>query len=302
MIMKKAVAIGNFDAVHCGHRALVQTARALVGSEGEVELWSFDPPPVSILAPEIHIDRLTTFEQRTKLLKDAGADTVRKIKPTEDFLAQTPEEFVAGVVRESSPDVLVEGEGFRFGKNRTGNAETLQQIGEAYGFSLVEVPPAMVALHDAVEVRASSSMVRSLLNEGRVEEAAMMLGREVQCSGIVAKGDQRGQAMGIPTANLSQVATMLPRDGIYAGTAEVDGETYIAAIRIGTKPTFGENERVLEAHLVAFDGELHQYGWPLTVTISHWMRAQETFESIDALRLQIEMDIQEVITLIESKQ
>ena len=106
--------------------------------------------------------------------------------------------------------------------------------------------------------------------------------------------------MGIPTANLSQVETMLPRDGIYAGTAEVDGETHKAAISIGTKPTFGESARVLEAHLIAFDGALHQYGWALTVTISHWLREQVTFESVDALQMQIEADIQTTINLIES--
>ncbi len=298
--MKKAVAIGNFDAVHCGHLALVQTARELVGHDGCVEIWSFDPPPVSILAPEVHIDRLTTFEQRSSLLEEAGANKVRKIVPTRELLSQTPEEFIAAVVQESSPDVIIEGEGFRFGRGRSGSANTLREIGEQQGFSLVELGPVMVTLSDDSKVRASSSIIRSLLKEGRVKDASMLLCRDVQCAGIVSKGDQRGQAMGIPTANMTQVATMLPRDGIYAGTAEVDGETYIAAISIGTKPTFGENERVLEVHLIAFDGALHQYGWPLTVTISHWMREQVTFDSIDALRMQIETDIQATIKLIES--
>jgi riboflavin kinase/FMN adenylyltransferase len=135
---------------------------------------------------------------------------------------------------------------------------------------------------------------------GNVEDAATMLGRDVQISGIVAKGDQRGRAMGIPTANLSQVETMLPKDGIYAGTSEVDGETYIAAISVGTKPTFGVHDRVVEAHLIGFDGDLHHYGWSLTVTISHWMREQVTFDSTQGLRTQIEADIQATIKLIES--
>ena len=298
--MKKAVAIGNFDAVHCGHFELVQTARELVGSGGGVEIWSFYPPPVSILAPEVQVDRLTTFEQRSNLLIDAGADKVRKIVPSREFLSKTPEDFIAGVVEESSPDVFVEGEGFRFGKDRTGTADTLRFIGERLGFSLVELGSVIVKLGDHSEVRASSSMVRTLLKNGRVEDASIMLGREVQCSGIVTEGDQRGQAMGTPTANLTKIETMMPRDGIYAGTAIVDGETYIAAISIGTKPTFGKNDRVLEAHLIAFDGVLHQYGWPLTVTISHWIREQVTFDSIDALRIQIESDIQTTIKLIES--
>ena len=298
--MKTAISIGNFDAVHLGHTALVQAARDAVGREGRVEIWSFDPPPVSILDPTLCLHRLTTFQQRTELLLDAGADKVRKIIPTKELLGQSPEEFVNYVVAESTPNWIVEGEGFRFGKNRVGTAATLRVIGEELGFSLIEIGPVMVPLCTGTEVRASSSLVRSLVREGQVEDAAIMLGREVQVSGIVTKGDQRGRLMGIPTANLSQCTTMLPKDGIYAGSAMVDGETYVAAISVGTKPTFGENDRVLEAHLISFDGDLEHYDWPLTVTISRWMRAQVTFDSTEALRLQIETDIQSTIKLIES--
>jgi len=298
--MKTAISIGNFDAVHLGHLALVQAARDMVGPNGHVEIQTFDPPPVSILDPAVKLDRITTFEERSALLLAAGANRVRKIEPTKSLLCQSPEEFIADVMTESSPDVIVEGEGFCFGKNRVGSNETLRDIGKKLGFSVFELEPVLVILGDATSLRASSSEVRSLLKRGRVEDAALMLGREVRCSGIVTKGDQRGREMGIPTANLSQVMTMLPRDGIYAGSAVVEGELYIAAISVGTKPTFGENERVLEAHLISFDGDLEHYDWPLTVTISHWMREQITFTSIDALRVQIDADIQSTITLIES--
>ena len=108
--------------------------------------------------------------------------------------------------------------------------------------------------------------------------------------------------MGVPTANLSQVGTMLPEDGIYAGSAEVGGKKYTAAISIGTNPTFGEHERVLEAHLISFEGDLEHYGWPLTVTISHWIREQVTFDTMETLKEQIEADIQVAINRIESTQ
>jgi riboflavin kinase/FMN adenylyltransferase len=300
--VKTAIAIGNFDAVHRGHIALVQKAREVVGASGKVKIWSFDPPPVSILDPTIKLDRLTTFEKRTSLLLDAGVDHVRQIVPTKELLEQSPEAFIAEVVAKSSPNVIVEGEGFEFGKNREGDAALLHTLGNQFDFTFEEVPPVMVTLSDNSNVRASSSLVRSLLHDGNVEDATIVLGRAVQLTGRVVKGDQRGRLIGIPTANLAEVATMLPKDGIYAGSAMVDTEQYIAAISIGTKPTFGENKRGTEVHLIGFDGDLHHYGWQLSVTISHWMREQEAFDSTDALRMQIEADLKAITKLTESMQ
>lgn len=131
-------------------------------------------------------------------------------------------------------------------------------------------------------------------------DVTRMLGREYVLSGIVVPGDHRGRQVGIPTANLGDVQTMLPRDGIYAGSAQIDGTKYIAAISIGTKPTFGINDRVCEVHLIGFDGVIGHYEWPLNVTISHWIREQIAFDSVESLTLAIEEDIQTTISLIES--
>jgi len=298
--LRTAITIGNFDAVHRGHVALVERAREAVGTDGIVEVWSFDPSPVTILNPTFHLDRLTSFGLREKLLLDAGADKVRKITPTQALLAQTPEDFIADVVNEVAPDYFVEGTQFVFGKDRAGTAETLHVLGEELGFSLIELDGVKVTLADGESIRASSSKVRTLLEEGRVEDANTMLGREYEVTGVVSKGDQRGRTLGVPTANLSEVAAMLPKDGIYAGSTMIEGERYIVAISVGTKPTFGENERVLEAHIISFDGDLEHYNWSLTVTISHWIREQERFETVAGLRVQIEADINAAITLIES--
>jgi riboflavin kinase / FMN adenylyltransferase len=298
--LRTAVTIGNFDAVHLGHVALVARAREAVGKNGIVEVWSFDPSPVTILNPTFYLERLTSFGLREKLLLGAGADKVRKIIPTQALLAQTPEEFITDVVNEVAPDYFVEGTQFVFGKGRAGTAETLRELGKELGFSLIELDGVEVTLADGEPIRASSSRVRSLLKEGRVEEANSMLGRDYEVSGVVSKGDQRGRTLGIPTANLSDVTAMLPKDGIYAGTTIVDGERYIVAISVGTKPTFGENARVLEAHIISYDGDLEHYNWPLTVTISHWIRDQKRFDSVAGLREQIEADITVAITLIES--
>ncbi|MBC8200611.1 MAG: bifunctional riboflavin kinase/FMN adenylyltransferase [Planctomycetes bacterium] len=299
--MKTAISIGNFDAVHQGHIALVRAARKCVLREGRVEIWTFDPPPVSVLNPSLPLHRLTTFQERSKLLLDAGADAVRKITPTAELLGESPESFIEQVVKESSPEYVVEGEGFRFGKNRSGTTDTLRALGERFGFSLVLIEPVVVTLSGGAQ-RASSSSIRTLLLQGRVNDAKVMLNRDVKVTGIVTKGNQRGREMGVPTANLTHVNTMLPKDGIYAGSGEVGGKRYTAAISIGTKPTFGAHERVLEAHLISFDGDLEHYGWPLTVTISQWIREQVKFDSMESLRVQIESDIQEVINRIESTQ
>jgi len=182
-------------------------------------------------------------------------------------LYQSPESFIADVVAESSPDFIVEGTQFQFGKDRKGTSETLRAIGLNSGFEYIEM--------DGVEVTLST--------------------------GETLRASRRGREMGVPTANVSQIATMLPKDGIYAGTATVDNKLYIAAISIGTKPTFGENKRVFEAHLISFDGDLNHYEWPLTVTISHRIREQIKFNSMDELRLQIFSDIETATRLTESK-
>lgn len=295
-----AISIGNFDAVHLGHLALVHAARTAVGKEGEVALWCFDPSPVSVLRPEIHIDRVTTFTQRQNLLIDAGADVVLRIEPTAELLALNPEDYISQIADEYSPNFIVEGEGFRFGYQRKGTNDTLRNLGHKHQFEFLEVGGVSVSLKGGNKVIASSSIVRSLLNEGRVEDVARMLGREYCVSGVVIQGDQRGRELGVPTANMGNVETMLPRDGIYAGRAFVDDTLYVAAISIGTKPTFGEHARICEVHLIGFEGEIGAYNWPLRVTFSHLIREQKKFDSIKSLTIAIEQDIQTSIKLIES--
>lgn len=298
--VKTAISIGNFDAVHLGHLALIQAARTAVGSDGMVEMWSFNPSPVSVLRPEVHIDRLTTFSHRRQLLLQAGADEVKQIVPTQELLNLQPEEYISQISASDSPSCIVEGEGFRFGHQRTGTIETLRELSEQFKFELIEVKGVEVSLEDRSVVKASSSIVRELLNEGRVSDVQRILGRTYELSGIVVKGNQRGRELGVPTANLGHVETMLPKDGVYAGTASIDDVSFVAAISVGTNPTFGVHERVCEVHLVGFNGEIGLYDWPLTVTISHWVRDQVKFDSVDALTLAIEQDIQTSIKLIES--
>lgn len=299
-ILSTAISIGNFDAVHIGHVALIHAARSAVGSDGNVEIWTFEPPPCSVLQPEIRIERITTFETRKALLLEAGANQVVKLEPTIALLSLKPNAFIEQLVKTSAPDYIVEGKGFRFGHQRAGSIQTLRSLGQQNQFECIEVAGVEVSLDGSTDVKASSSLVRSLIKEGRVQDVAKVLGRPFELCGIVTKGDCQGRELGVPTANLGNVQTMLPRDGIYAGTATVDGVLYVAAISVGTKPTFGSNDRVCEVHLIGFDGEIGKYDWSLTVTLSHWIRAQVTFDSVESLTIAIEKDIQSAIKLYES--
>jgi riboflavin kinase/FMN adenylyltransferase len=291
--MNTAISIGNFDAVHLGHVALVEHAREAVGERGRVEVWSFDPPPVSILDSTVQIDHITTFSQRKALLINAGADDVIKITPTKKLLGLHPKAYIKQVMDEFSPNFIVEGAGFRFGKNRNGDIHLLQSLGETYNFACLEVQSVEIILQDSTVAKASSSLTRQLLQEGRVADVSCILGRQYELSGIVTQGDERGRKLGIPTANLGNVQTMLPKNGIYSGVSMIDGVTYAAAISVGTKPTFGSHDRVCEVHLIDFEGKIGQYNWPLSVTFSHWIRDQIKFDTVEALTIAIEQDIEQ---------
>ncbi len=291
---RTALTIGTFDAVHVGHAAIVAAARRAVGDEGSVIVLSFDPAPAAVLRQDAKTGRLTTFQRRTELLRAAGANEVRPLVPTVELLGMEAEAFARDVVSETKADVLVEGEGFRFGRGRAGTMDSLRRLGADQGWAAEEVAPVEVALGDHTVVRASSSLVRQLLSLGRADDAASVLGRPYRLEGQVVRGDRKGRDLGVPTANLDAGDLMLPGDGIYAGHAQMeDGRVFPAAISIGTKPTFDGRDRVCEAHIIGYDGDLDWYDWHLQITVEHWIREQLRFSSGDALAEQMKRDIAE---------
>jgi len=298
--LKRAISIGTFDAVHLGHQALIQAARTSVGESGHIEVWSFDPPPKLLLDSNYHFNRITPFETRANILKSLGVDIVRKIEPTHEFLNLDPVQFIKMVIEQSSPDYFVEGDLFRFGKDRAGSIDTLSNLGSELNFECISVPSIDVSLLDHSIVPASSSTVRWLLREGRVQDAHRVLGRPFSFSGVVTQGDKRGREIGFPTANLSGIETMLPKNGIYSGIATLESMQFPAAISIGTKPTFGNAEITCEAHIIGFDGPINHYDWPLSVTICQWLRDQVKFDNVEALSEAIRQDIEQTKSLIES--
>jgi len=286
-----AITIGNFDGVHIGHLQLVRAARSIVGDDGRVVVFSFDPHPITVLRGG-DPGRLTTFAERKRLLKETGADEVVALNPTPQFLNQQPEEFLTAVIDPYRPSVIVEGPDFHFGRRRAGSVRTLRELEHKHGYRTIVIDPVELALTDQSLVRVSSTVIRWLIERGRMRDVAVLLGRPYELIGPVVEGDRRGRAIGVPTANLDHVDHLLPGDGIYVGSGRLpDGRGYPAAISIGTKPTFGRHSRLCEAHLIGYDGPLDDYGWTLRLQITDWLRDQIRFPEVRQLSEQMQRDI-----------
>lgn len=302
--MTTALTIGTFDGVHLGHAALVAAARRSVGPGGRVVVVSFDPHPASVLRPGTAPPRLSTLDRKRALLREVGADDVRVLTPARELLDQAPEVFVRGLVDALRPVAIVEGADFRFGHRRAAGVDALRTFGEAMGFEAIVVDPVEVTLTDHARVVVSSTLVRWLVSQGRVADAARCLGRPFELVGEVVRGEQRGRTIGTPTANLDHRDLLLPADGVYAGVAHLpDGARRRAAISVGTKPmfnarrpggnggAFGGAERLCETYLIDHEGPVDDYGWPLRVTFERWLREQMIFASLESLLEQIQRDV-----------
>jgi riboflavin kinase/FMN adenylyltransferase len=293
------VSIGNFDGVHAGHRGLIALARQVSGHSGRVVAVTFEPLPAARLRADAAPPRLSTAQERHERLLAASADEVVELEPTPEMLGQSPQEFLASLRARIPFGAIVEGEDFRFGKARAGDVAFLREIGGRDGFRTLVAPGVDVELADGTVARAASSLVRWMLGQGRVEDAARLLGRPYAVAGVTASGDRRGRTLGFPTANLADGSwggTMLPADGVYAGVATLpDGTTATAAISIGTKSTFGGTRRTCEAHLPGAALPLDWYGWPLRIAFTRWIRGQMRFSGPQEIARQIERDLGEVV-------
>jgi riboflavin kinase/FMN adenylyltransferase len=172
----------------------------------------------------------------------------------------------------------------------------LREFEARYGFETIVVEPVEAVLTNQSVVRVSSSLIRWLLSRGRVQDAARLLGRPYEIDALIQRGDQRGRTLGFPTANLGSFDQLLPAEGIYAGIAQrirndqVAGK-WPAAISVGTKPTFGDNPRTCEAHLLDYDGPVNDYDWSIRLHFTHWLRDQLTYPNVDALIAQLHRDV-----------
>jgi riboflavin kinase/FMN adenylyltransferase len=290
------LSVGNFDGVHLGHARILSTARRLKSESGAsaVALVTFEPHPNTVLRPEAAPPRLTPPALKQSLLASAGADVLVNLPPSPEVLNLTAEQFWQILRDQVRPSHMVEGSTFNFGKGRGGTIQRLREWAAASAVWLDVIDPVTTALLDMTVVPVSSSLIRWLLFNGRVRDAAVCLGRPFALVGEVVKGYQRGRTIGVPTANLHCDEQLVPDDGVYAARCTVGGQTFPTALSIGTMPTFGNDlQRQVEAHLVGFDGDL--YGQELRVDIVDWLRGQRRFNGIDVLKAQLQRDIQETI-------
>lgn len=283
-----AIAIGNFDGVHVGHRALITRARELAAvHHARSVVLTFDPHPSALLAPAHAPLMLTSIERRIELLAEAGVDAVVVEPFTRELAGVAAEAFVDDVVISAlRARAIIVGYDFSYGQGRTGTTEALRAHGIHAGIDVAIVPPVMV---DG-EI-AASTKIRGHLRLGDLARAARMLGRPWDVDGVVVHGAERGRAIGVPTANIAPEVELAIAPGIYAVTLRVEGGPALPAVAsLGTNPTFVDAGRlVLEVHVLDWTGDL--YGRRVRTTFAARLRDERKFDSIEALLAQIRRDI-----------
>lgn len=280
------LALGNFDGLHRGHMKIIDRVRRRAGERsGTPAAMTFDPHPPRVLRPDKAPPLLMTRDQKIEALARSGMDGLAVIRFTHDLSQWDPEMFVRTVLVEwlRVSEVWV-GANFLFGHDRAGTFSVLRSLGGRYGFRAEKIDPVRYK-----EFVVSSTRVRRLLTEGRVDEAAALLGHHYFIDGIVVRGAGRGRGIGFPTANLDTPNELIPPAGVYATTMTVDGVLHPAVTNIGMRPTFGDVERpVIETHLFDVDRDL--YDRQVRLSFVQRLRDERTFPDVDALRTQIEAD------------
>jgi riboflavin kinase/FMN adenylyltransferase len=284
--VQPVLALGNFDGMHRGHLKIVERVRRVADERNASAVaMTFEPHPSKIVRPDKAPPLLMTHQQKLDALSRAGMHGVAIVRFTPELARWDPETFVRTVLIEwlHVAEVWV-GANFLFGHDRAGNFSMLRSLGARYGFRAEKIDP--VRYKDFV---VSSTRIRRLINEGRVDEAGALLGHHYSIDGSVVHGQHRGSGLGFPTANLCTENELLPPRGVYATTGTIDGVTYPAVTNIGIRPTFeASEETVIETHVLDFNKDL--YGARLNLGFVQRLRDEKRFENIDALKKQIEFD------------
>lgn len=282
------LAIGVFDGVHLGHRAVIE--RVLTDARkagGTAVVATFDPHPVRVLRPEKAPRILTSTPHKLRLIRALGVEHLLILPFSREFAETEPEKFLHDLAAAGQPlrEICV-GHEWCFGRNRAGNLALMAEIGRELGFDEVGVP----AVQIDGEV-ASSTLIRSAIEAGDLARAARFLGREYAILGTVVRGDEIGRKLGFPTANLAAHNEQFPPNGVYAVDVQRNGSELRGVANIGVRPTVANagGERLLEVHIFDFSGDL--YGEDLEVTFRRFLRSEQKFPSLDALKAQIAQDV-----------
>lgn len=290
-----ALALGTFDGLHRGHQALLQETRRVAREEGgAAAAITFDPHPLTVVAPPPEPFLLTTLAERLALVEDQGLDLVIVIHFDEAFRQTGADAWLDLLRRSAGMRHLLCGPNYTFGRDRGGDVALLQRWAQGHDIRVHVVPPVHVG-----GVVVSSTLIRRLLRSGEVREAARYLGRWYALRGTVQRGDGRGARLGFPTANLALPEDkLLPATGIYAAYAQTERGVHQAAVSIGTRPTYGPGAMVVEAYLLDFAADL--YGEPVELRFVQRLRDEIAFTSEEALVRQIREDVEETRRLLES--
>lgn len=281
------VALGNFDGLHLGHRKVLHTAATLAKELNRpLAVMSFEPHPRRLFNPSLPPLRIVPLREKLNLLRDAGVEILFLQRFTRAFSQLTAVKFVEEVLcTQLRISAVVTGDDFIFGYQRSGNTALLQQMGKEKGFQAIAVPP-----HHSDENVSSSSRIRNALQHGKIEDAAIILGRPYSLSGRIISGDRRGRKWGFPTANLQPGKIFLPAYGIYAVRliTQKNEKIYNGVASFGIRPMYAVENPLLEAHL--FDVSPNLYGQRVEVQLLHYLRPEIKFDDEHALRQQIEAD------------
>ena len=287
-LQNPVLTLGNFDGVHLGHQAIfekvIERAHEINGTS---IVFTFEPHPLKVLAPERSPRLLNTFHGKMKLLAEAGVEVVICASFTRAFAEQHPEDFARDVLHTQLGvrEVYV-GYDYAFGKGREGSIESLKGMGRSNGFE--------VGVVEAVRVNnivVSSSVIRDLISGGRVEEAARFLGRDYILEGEVVHGAHRGRILGFPTANLHAANELLPGYGVYAVRTLLEGRWVDGVASIGVRPTFGAGPVSIEVFLFDFNGDL--YGRHIDVSFLKLLRQEKKFSGAEELMAQMRVDVED---------
>lgn len=286
-LKKPVLTIGNFDGVHKGHLAIFEMVKGRANSiGGQSVVMTFEPHPITVMAPGNGPALITTTQQKLELLKNAGIDVVLCIPFTKQFASISAEDFVQTIlVDKIGAKEIVVGYDYAFGNNREGNIELLQKMGNDLDFTVHMVQSFYIA-----DTLVSSTSIRKLIQEGNLPQAHKLLGRGFQVCGTVVKGKNRGgRLLGFPTANIRPTDGLIPKVGVYAVRIHTDDKIYEGLTNIGSNPTFGKGSISVETHILDFSGDL--LGKSIRITFIERLRDERPFNTVKDLADQISKDV-----------
>jgi riboflavin kinase/FMN adenylyltransferase len=285
------IAIGNFDGVHKGHAEVIKRVRDIGQKEKRpCGVLTFEPHPISVFAPKLSNYRLTPFDLKMKMLNDMGLDFVAYGEFNQAFAQISANDFVEKIlVNKLKVAEVLTGDDFIFGHNREGNVELMKQLAAKFGFKYGVVSE----VKNSGGARFSSSLARELIRQGKVKEAAEILGRNYTIEGKVIKGIKAArEQLGYATANIEMGEFVIPKFGVYEVVVKVEGEQKKGVANIGVKPTYGDNKPLLEVHIFDFDQDI--YGKDVFVELISFIRDEKKFNSVAELKEQIRKDVESV--------